>query len=234
MSKGLSCQLHVSLKHSQGSFRCYHVKAHVHQLGENTGRWRPLQRPGLPELAHTPHSCPPVSSRDASSSRKHVYKTPHSCTTGLLYTPLANTNVQMTSLGSTEEGWHQCASALSSQKGTGSWAQQSALPTSLPEPLTTRPQGTRCPHVKGTNVDQEAPVLCSSCSPSTFSNCWCVAGPWDGPTSHQEPREPRWTQPRPSHPRPDRWKGTDDSHSLGQCFPGKGFLDGCGFQDRSD
>lgn len=41
VGKGLSCQLDVPPEHSQGSVGCCRVKAHVHQLGEDTGRGQP-------------------------------------------------------------------------------------------------------------------------------------------------------------------------------------------------
>lgn len=41
VGEGLSCQLDVPPEHSQGSVGCCRVKAHIHQLGEDTGRGQP-------------------------------------------------------------------------------------------------------------------------------------------------------------------------------------------------
>lgn len=92
----------------------------------------------------------------------------------------------------THHCWHQCVhdSAWEAQRNTGisrlvashlrkatsSWAEQSTTRTLLPRPLNKRPQRTRCPHVKGTNVDLRC-LSYSSCFPSTLHNCRCSAGP---------------------------------------------------------
>lgn len=66
MGKGLSCQLDVSPEHPQGSFGRYRFKAHVHQLGEDTGRWRSLPKDfSYTELTHVQHACPPHAQLDS-------------------------------------------------------------------------------------------------------------------------------------------------------------------------
>lgn len=123
MGQGLSCQLHVSSEHPQGSVGRHRVEAHVHQLGENRGGGVTAAAAHRPRL----HCADPRAAlvftpgQGGQPYREYVSAPGVHMAAASCHTTIATTGARRRR-GRTEEGGARCARARSSQKGTGLWA----------------------------------------------------------------------------------------------------------------